>query len=60
MGDIGQVPPAYRVPPSKPASGAGQGSNAPQRKPATGERKSDGRRQHRKKDGDDAHIDEYA
>jgi len=60
MGDIGQVPPAYRVPPGKPAGGTGQGSNAPQRKPATGDQKSGGGRQHRKKRDDDTHIDEYA
>lgn len=58
MGDVGQLPPAYRVPPSKPASGSGQ--QAPQRKPATGDRQSDPRQQRRKKPGDDAHIDEYA
>ena len=59
MGDIGQVPPAYRVPASKPAGGNGQGSKAPQRKPAAGDRTHGGRRQPGKKN-DDAHIDEYA
>jgi len=58
MGDIGQLPPSSRVPPSQPAAGAGKGNKAPQRKPDTGDRKSDRRRQ--RKNDDDSHIDEYA
>jgi hypothetical protein len=60
MGEIAKLPPAYRITPGKPTGGAGQSNNAPQRKPATGDRESDDGRQRRKKDDDDAHIDEYA
>lgn len=60
MGDIGQLPPAYRVPPASPTPGGGKGSQAPQRKPATGDRHPDKRRQRKKDDDDAQHIDEYA
>jgi hypothetical protein len=59
MAEIGQLPPAYRVPPSRPATGSGQDKGAPQRKPRDAEQ----RREHppRRKDGGDvSHIDEYA
>ena len=60
MAEVGRLPPAYRIPPSQPSAGTGQGSEAPRRKPKTDDRQREKQRQ-RKKDGDDAsHIDEYA
>ncbi len=60
MGDIGQLPTSYRIPASTPSSGVGPGNKAPQRKPAGEDRQSEKRRQQRKENDDDAHIDEYA
>lgn len=60
MGEIGQLPPLSRIPPCTPTSGTGQGNEAPKRKPATEDRQPDDGRQQRKKNDDDAHIDEYA
>lgn len=61
MGEIGQLPPAYRITPSNPAAGSGKGNQAPQRKPQSGERETDPRRRRKQDDEDDAnHIDEYA
>ncbi len=60
MGQIRHLPPAYRIPPSRPASGAGENTQAPQRKPESGERDPDQRRQRREQDDDCSHIDEYA
>jgi len=59
MAEIEHLPPAYRIPPTLPGSRSGQGSEAPQRKPGSGQGKQEKRRQ-RKKDNDDGlHIDEY-
>ena len=60
MAEIKQLPPVYRIPATQPGSGAGQSTQAPQRKPETGSRGHDDQRQRRKGDDDDAHIDEYA
>jgi hypothetical protein len=59
MGEIGHVPPPYRIPPARPVNGGGAGSQAPTRKPATGDRHPDQRRR-QKKDDDRPHVDEYA
>jgi hypothetical protein len=59
MAEIGQLPPAYRVPPARPASGSGQGNQAPQRKPKNEDRQPDQRRQPRKDDDAESSIDEY-
>jgi hypothetical protein len=60
MGEIGNLPPADRIPPTRPTGGSSSGNQAPKRKPATGDRHPD--RQRRRKQGDDdvAHVDEYA
>ena len=60
MAEIGQLPPAYRIPPTRPAAGTGQGSEAPQRKQESGNRHREERRQRKKDDDDSGHIDEYA
>ena len=60
MAQIGQLPPAYRIPPTRPGSGAGEGNKAPQRKPQSGERNPDRRRQRKDRGDDSSHIDEYA
>ncbi len=60
MGQIGQLPPTYRVPPSRPSSGAGESNQAPARKPESGDRQQDERRQRKDRHDDASHIDEYA
>ena len=60
MAQIGHLPPAYRIPPTRPGSGAGEGSQAPQHKPESGDQHSDRRRQQQDRDDDASHIDEYA
>ena len=60
MAEIGQLPPAYRIPPSRPSTGTGEGNQAPQRKPESEGRLQDKRRQRKKDDDDTSHIDEYA
>ena len=60
MAQIGQLPPTYRIPPARPGSGAGEGNKAPERKPESGERSPDQRRQRKDRDHDSSHIDEYA
>jgi|GEM_PF-1151330 len=60
MGEIGNLPPAYRIPPTRPGAGNGHSSHAPKRKPATGDRQSDQQRRRKKPDDDASHIDEYA
>jgi hypothetical protein len=60
MAEIGKLPPAYRIPPSRPGSETGQRNQAPQRKPENDDRQPDKRRQRKKDDGDaSSHIDEY-
>jgi hypothetical protein len=58
MAEIEQLTPAYRVPPSRPAAGSGQGKEAPQRKPRDDDRQHEQQRQ-RKRDDDASRIDEY-
>lgn len=60
MGEIDRLTPTDRIPPLRPVPGGGAGNQAPQRKPATGER--DQRRQRQRKPGadDTPHVDEYA
>jgi len=60
MAEIGQIPPAGRVPPSHPGKGAGEGDRAPQRKPDSERRQPDQHRQRRKPDDHESGIDEYA
>jgi len=62
MPDIGQLPPAWRVPPGLPGKGIGQGNKAPPRKPENDEQqRQQERRRKRGQDDDDAPIiDEYA
>ena len=60
MAQIGQLPPAYRIPPPRPGSGAGEGTKAPQRKPESGEHSPDRSRQRKDRGDDSSHIDEYA
>jgi len=60
MADIGQLPPVYRVPPSFPGKGAGEGKGAPQRKPDNEGGQPDQNRRRRDKDDDESGIDEYA
>ncbi len=60
MAEIGQLPPAYRVPPGHPAKGTGEGDRAPRRKPERERRQPDQRRQRRDDNDDGSGIDEYA
>ena len=60
MAQIGQLPPAYRIPPTRPGSGAGESGRAPQRKPRPGERNPDQPRRRRDQDDKASRIDEYA
>ncbi|MFQ5643414.1 MAG: hypothetical protein ACE5FQ_06920 [Thiogranum sp.] len=60
MAEIGQLPPAYRVPPGFPGKGPGDGKQAPQRKPDSERRQSDPHPRRRKQDDDEHGIDEYA
>jgi hypothetical protein len=59
MAEIEKLPPAYRIPPTRPGAGPGEGNQAPQRKPQSGEKRDDRRRQRKKHDNDKRHIDEY-
>lgn len=58
MGDIGSVPPAYRILPGEPSARPGKGNKAPQHKPDADREDRQNKRKPRKDDG--AHIDEYA
>jgi len=58
MGDIGSLPPAYRILPGQPGSRSGESSKAPQRKPDEERREQHKQPKPRKDDG--AKIDEYA
>ncbi len=61
MSDIGQLPPALRVPPSLPGKGVGHGDPAPQRKPDKEQQRQQEQRRKRRQDDDDVPtIDEYA
>jgi len=59
MAEIEPLPPAHRVPPGRPATGSGQGKEAPRRKPGDADRQHEHQRQ-RKRDDDASRIDEYA
>ncbi|MCO6412098.1 MAG: hypothetical protein J5I92_05075 [Thiogranum sp.] len=59
MAEIERLPPPYRIPPARPGTGPGEGNQAPQRKPPSGENEQDRRRRRRKGDDDTHHIDEY-
>jgi hypothetical protein len=60
MGEIENLPPAYRIPPTRPPAGGSGDNQAPQRKPATGDRHPDQRRRRKPDDDDAPHVDEYA
>ncbi|HED19515.1 MAG TPA: hypothetical protein ENI74_08450 [Gammaproteobacteria bacterium] len=60
MAEIGHLAPAYRVPPSFPGKGAGEGKRTPRHKPDSERRQSDQHRQRKDKDNDGSSIDEYA
>ncbi|HHJ16467.1 MAG TPA: hypothetical protein ENJ80_07195 [Gammaproteobacteria bacterium] len=60
MSDIGQLPPASRVPPGLPGKGVGQDDKAPQRKPDKEQQRQQERRRKRGQDDDAPIIDEYA
>ncbi len=59
MAEIGKLPPAWRIDPTRPSSGTGRGNQPPRRKPDTEEHEPEHRRK-KDRDGDDKHIDEYA
>jgi len=59
MVEIEPLPATHRVPPSRPATGSGQGKEAPRRKPGDDDRQHEQQRQ-RKRDDDASRIDEYA
>ena len=59
MADIVQLPPAYRIPPTRPGAGAGHSNQAPRRKPESDNSQHEEPRQRKKDDDDDAHIDEF-
>ena len=58
MGDIGSLPPVYRILPGQPGSRPGEGNKAPQRKPDSDRESKQDKRKPRKDDG--SKIDEYA
>ncbi len=58
MGDIGSLPPAYRILPGQPGARPGEGNKAPQRKPDSEHKDRKDKRKPRKDDG--SQIDEYA
>ncbi len=58
MGDIGSLPPAYRILPGRPGARPGQGNRAPRRKPGS-DRDPQPKKRHPGRD-DKPHIDEYA
>ena len=60
MPEIGQLPPAYRVPPAQPGKGAGQGGRAPKRKPDRERPPADRHSPRKPRDDDPPGIDEYA
>lgn len=60
MGEIEKLPPAYRIPPTRAPVGSGNGNQAPQRKPATGDQEPGQQRRRKQDDGDADHVDEYA
>jgi len=60
MAEIGQLPPAYRVPPGYPGKGVGGGRPAPKRKPDDEHRQPDPHSRRKKHDDDEPGIDEYA
>lgn len=58
MGDIGSLPPAYRILPGQPGSRPGESNKAPPRKP---DAERDNKQEKRKPGKDDkSRIDEYA
>ena len=59
MAEIERLTPAYRVPPSRPAAGSGQGKRSPQRKTKDDDQPHEQQRR-RKRDDDAPRIDEYA
>jgi len=59
MAEIEPLHPARRVPPSRPATGSGEGKEAPRRKPGDADRQHEHQRQ-QKRDDDASRIDEYA
>lgn len=59
MAEVEPLPPAYRVPRGRPATGNGQGKGDAQRKPGDADRQHEQQRRHRK-DDDASRIDEYA
>lgn len=58
MAEIERLPPAYRIPPTRPGTGPREDKQPPRRKPHSGERQ-DERRPRRKDDHTPSHIDEY-
>lgn len=58
MGDIGNLPPVYRILPGQPGSRPGEGNKAPQRKPDADREGNKDKRKPPKDDG--SRIDEYA
>lgn len=60
MGEIDKLPPACRIPPTRPAVSDGDGKQAPRRKPATRDRQQERQRRHTPDQDDTAHVDEYA
>jgi len=58
MGEIDKLLPSYPIPPTRPATGGG--NQAPQRKPATGDRQHDQQRRRKPDKDEPAHVDEYA
>jgi hypothetical protein len=59
MGEIDKLPPAYRIPPTRPPAAGGDGKRAPQRKPATGEHREQGQRRRKPGQDEPPHVDEY-
>lgn len=60
MAEIGKLPPAWRIEPSRPGAGPGGGKRAPHRKPGTAEQEQERRQRRQERDDKDPHIDEYA
>ncbi len=58
MGDIGSLPPAYRILPGQPGARPGEGNKAPLRRPENDRDRQPKKRRPGK--DDKPHIDEYA
>ena len=60
MAEIGNLSPSWRIVPTRPSTGSGQGDQAPRRKPDAEQQERERRRREQDADDGETHIDEYA